>query len=286
MVIKKERKVAIPVLIRFIAKACAVIERKLGEDNEVKGHPPRPLRLSLRTSIGMVTIALLLGACSRAVPPSPTPSPKLPAPLPTVARVSARLIPHPVAGREECHLCHGEGEPHAMPADHAGRGDETCTVCHDVQPSPSRPAGGSAAEMGQDIWQERPGLSCRNCHGYEGEGRFGPPLTSTSLDFDTFRQRVRSPRSERMPPIATAPDDPAMEKSGFWISDDDLRLIHAWLAGVELAPTPEVAAPPITHGLEGREDCLFCHGADKAMPVPADHQGWSNDTCLSCHATE
>ena len=139
---------------------------------------------------------------------------------------------------------------------------------------------------GQAIWQERSGLSCRDCHGYQGEGGFGPSLADTSLDFDTFRQRVRSPRSQRMPPIATAPDDPAMEKSGFWISDDDLRLIQAWLAGVELEPTPEAATPPITHGLEGREDCLFCHDADKAMPFPADHQGWGNETCLRCHSLE
>ena len=77
-----------------------------------------------------------------------------------------------------------------------------------------------------------------------------------------------------------------MEKSGSWIGDDNLRLLYIWLAGVEPMPTPEAVAPYITHGLEGQEDCLLCHGADKAMPVPADHQGWGNDTCLSCHAAE
>lgn len=237
--------------------------------------------------IAVVTLVPVLGACSQAVMPSPSPSPTPPDPLPTAARVSARLIPYPVAGREECHLCHGAGEPHAMPADHAGSGDETCTVCHDVQPTPARLAGGSTAEMGQSIWQERAGLSCRNCHGYQGEGGFGPPLADTSLDFNAFKQRTRSPLADLMPPIATAPDDPAIEQSGTWISDDDLRLVHAWLTGVEPEPpepTSEAVLSPITHSLDSLEDCLFCHDADKAMPFPNDHQGWSNDICLSCHS--
>lgn len=209
-----------------------------------------------------------------------------PIPSPTTARVSARLIPHPIAGREKCLLCHGEGEAAAVPADHAGRSDETCIACHDMQPSPSRLPGGGAAEMGRVIWQERAGLSCRNCHGYGGEGGFGPPLEGTKLDFESFRRLVRSPRSRRMPPIAISPDDPAMERSGTWVGDDVLRLIYAWLTGMEPGPKPEIAAPPITHGLEGREDCLFCHGADKAMPVPADHRGWGNESCLKCHSTK
>lgn len=235
----------------------------------------------------ILTIISMAGACGQAAPPSPKPTSELAAPLPTAVSVSARLIPHPIAGREECLLCHSQGEPLAMPADHKGRSNETCTVCHDVQPAPARPAAGSAAGQGQAIWQERPGLSCRQCHGYDGEGAFGPALAGTDLDFNTFRQRTRTPLSARMPPIATAPDDPAFEQSGTWIGDDDLSLIYAWLTGGEaapVAPTPQTAAPPIPHGLQGQEDCLFCHGADKAMPFPADHAGLENESCLRCHA--
>jgi len=230
----------------------------------------------------------MTGACSQAIPPPPASSEPV-APLPLAAGVSAQLIPHPIAGREECLLCHSQGEPYAMPADHAGRHGETCTACHDVQPAPARLAGGSAAEQGQTIWQERPGLSCRLCHGDEGKGGFGPALAGTALDFDTFRQRTRTPLSGRMPPTATGPDDPAFEQSGTWISDDDLSLIYAWLAGVVpalVAPTPATVAPPISHGLQGQEDCLFCHGADKAMPFPTNHEGRGNETCLHCHAAQ
>lgn len=176
-----------------------------------------------------------------------------------------------------------------MPADHEGRDDETCTACHDVQPAPTRPVGGNAAEQGQAIWQERPTLSCHQCHGDEGEGGFGPPLVNTPLDFDAFRQRTRSPLSQRMPPAAAAPDDLAFEQSGTWVSDEDLRLIYAWLTGVTPVPatsTPEAIAPSIPHSLQGQEDCLLCHGADKAMPFPANHAGWGNERCLNCHAAQ
>ncbi|MFC2004805.1 hypothetical protein ACFLUY_01120 [Chloroflexota bacterium] len=37
------------------------------------------------------------------------------------------------------------------------------------------------------------------------------------------------------------------------------------------------------HSLEGRDDCLMCHGESAAKPFPADHAGRANDTCLECH---
>jgi hypothetical protein len=53
---------------------------------------------------------------------------------PTVqeAALAREVTPHPVAGREDCLLCHGEGIGLAarVPADHAGRTDETCLLCH------------------------------------------------------------------------------------------------------------------------------------------------------------
>ena len=184
--------------------------------------------------MAMGTFAMLVGACSQAGTPPPAATSPAPAkPTATVARVTARLIPHPVAGQEDCHRCHGEGQAVAAPEDHAGRGDDTCLVCHDVQPPPRQPFGGSAADQGKAIWQERPGLPCRDCHGIQAEGGYGPPLADTSIDSHTFLRQTRSPQPGGMPPAATAPDDPAFEASGTWISDDDLRLVYSWLAGVE-----------------------------------------------------
>jgi len=41
-------------------------------------------------------------------------------------------LPHEIAGREDCLLCHGEGIGGAakVPTDHAGRTNDTCTLCH------------------------------------------------------------------------------------------------------------------------------------------------------------
>jgi len=41
----------------------------------------------------------------------------------------------------------------------------------------------------------------------------------------------------------------------------------------------------ISHPLEGRDDCLQCHGESAFKPFPADHSGRSNDTCTTCHKT-
>jgi len=41
-------------------------------------------------------------------------------------------------------------------------------------------------------------------------------------------------------------------------------------------------APAIPHALDGREQCLVCHEKN-VKPVPASHQGRTNDTCRVCH---
>jgi mono/diheme cytochrome c family protein len=177
-----------------------------------------------------------------------------------------------------------------MPDDHADRGDDTCLACHDVEPTSVQVTGDSPTEQGRAIWQERPGLSCRNCHGRQAEGSYGPSLAQTDLDWATFSQRTRTPLSDRMPPIGTALDDPAFEKGGTWIGDQDLQLVHAWLASIEPGPidelSPEAAAPCVPSGLESQEECLLCHGAEGTLPVPEDHQGWGNEMCLTCHPVQ
>ena len=50
------------------------------------------------------------------------------------------------------------------------------------------------------------------------------------------------------------------------------------------APAPAPAGPSsIPHTLEGRNDCLMCHGENGVVPFPADHAGRTSDTCTACH---
>ncbi len=51
------------------------------------------------------------------------------------AALAIRELPHEVAGREDCLMCHGEGIGGAakVPADHAGRTNDTCQLCHEPE---------------------------------------------------------------------------------------------------------------------------------------------------------
>lgn len=48
------------------------------------------------------------------------------------AALAIRALPHDVAGQEDCLMCHGEGIVGAakVPADHTGRTNDTCQLCH------------------------------------------------------------------------------------------------------------------------------------------------------------
>lgn len=51
--------------------------------------------------------------------------------------------------------------------------------------------------------------------------------------------------------------------------------------------SPQIAAPPaVPHDLQGRADCLVCHGQAGFKPAPKDHAGRVSDTCLSCHSAK
>ncbi len=49
-----------------------------------------------------------------------------------VTALATRKLTHDITGQENCLLCHGEGIAGAakVPADHAGRTNETCQTCH------------------------------------------------------------------------------------------------------------------------------------------------------------
>lgn len=62
-------------------------------------------------------------------------------------------------------------------------------------------------------------------------------------------------------------------------ANDTCSLCHS------MASSPRsLAGSSIPHALEGRADCLACHGPAAARPFPPDHSGRSNGTCTLCHS--
>jgi hypothetical protein len=62
-------------------------------------------------------------------------------------------------------------------------------------------------------------------------------------------------------------------------------VLGALCVGVASTACPEDGAPSIPHGLDGRADCLSCHGTGTGAPrVPSDHAGRTNDQCQGCHS--
>ena len=59
----------------------------------------------------------------------------------------------------------------------------------------SGPSG--TADAGKAVWALG-NTSCRNCHGDDGGGAFGPPLAGRNFTFARFRGYVRNPLG-RMP---------------------------------------------------------------------------------------
>ena len=75
--------------------------------------------------------------------PAPTSQPKVYSPAissPQVstksAGVSAPLIPHSIAGQEQCYKCHGKSGMKPAPSNHEGRPIESCRICHKPGPPP------------------------------------------------------------------------------------------------------------------------------------------------------
>ncbi|MBI5879134.1 MAG: hypothetical protein HZB53_15915 [Chloroflexi bacterium] len=53
-----------------------------------------------------------------------------------------------------------------------------------------------------------------------------------------------------------------------------------------LPPTPRPGAPPITHPLAGKADCISCHSARTTFAMPPSHSLRTNDMCIGCHTLD
>jgi predicted CXXCH cytochrome family protein len=80
-------------------------------------------------------------------------------------------IPHEIAGREQCLMCHDPaGNIRPAPSDHAGRTADTCQMCHQPsatgmgEPEPTAPAAAQRQEAPQIPHAVAGRDDCLACH--------------------------------------------------------------------------------------------------------------------------
>ena len=202
---------------------------------------------------------------------------------PTPSAAGPPAIPHPLAGRDQCLGCHGSGSTAfpQVPGDHAGRTEDTCTLCHSpagapapsatatpaatATPTPTAPSAGPPA-----IPHTLEGRNlCLGCHG-SGSPAFPQVPVDHAGRANEACTLCHSPTGVPTPAPTAAPTPTTTPAA-------------------TATPTPSGAVPPaVPHSLAGRDQCLGCHGSGStAFPqVPADHAGRTEDTCTLCHSSE
>ena len=179
------------------------------------------------------------------------------------AQAGPPAIPHDLAGRDNCLLCHNpDGGLKPAPGDHAGRTNDSCQICHqpvaasattaEATPTPSLegPRGGAPA-IPHDLAGRD---NCLLCHNPDGG-------------------------------VKPAPRDHAGRTT------DQCQMCHKPAVVPASISTPassseggEEGPPAIPHDLAGRDNCLICHNPDGGVkPAPADHAGRTSDQCQTCH---
>ena len=181
-----------------------------------------------------------------------------------------------------CETCHGPGRGHidgeGKPSFDTSR--EACGVCHDeldarpgdfpqvslVQHNSQSSCTACHNPMGAASWIPHfveEGTDCLFCHGLQGIKPFPESHAGRSGEVCHICHKVSPilPTSTATPPGTTPTAPPA--------------------------GTVEPASPPgVPHSLEGRSECIACHGPAGFKPFPADHAGRAGDLCLACHERE
>jgi hypothetical protein len=166
---------------------------------------------------------------------------------------AAKPFPHPAAGREDCRSCHGVEGAQPIPADHKGRTNETCQVCHKAAPAPAilHPAEGHTA--------------CLDCHGEGQVAQFTVKVHSSYTNDDCTTCHASAG-------VVPLPILHTLEGRA------DCVMCHA---------TGAVHPYPSTHEGWGNKLCLLCHEASEkptqaVHPFPQDHNA-TDGNCVFCH---
>ena len=176
-------------------------------------------------------------------------------------------IPHSIEGRETlCVACHSAGVADApkYPPDHDGRKNDQCLLCHKL-----------ASEKTTTAKAKTPGAT----------GTISGTVTATVVMTGTISGTVTATVvvTETTIPGETETNAPTVEAATATPGPTLAPAATAEAPSPTTAPDSDI--PRIPHPLEGRDDCLACHGTGLggAPKPPSSHAGRKNDTCRLCH---
>lgn len=200
------------------------------------------------------------------VPATPTPTPPM-TPTPTRERAVgiASAIPHPIAGREQCSLCHALGAMKPFPEDHVGRSDESCTACHVVAATEATP------ELTATAITETPTAPATVAATATGV------ITSSVESTPAIATVAATAIATGMPTPAVSAGPIPHEVEG----RENCLLCHDRGAAVPF---------PTDHIGRSNESCQACHQPAAASPQASAAPGFARDVlplfqakCVACH---
>lgn len=162
-------------------------------------------------------------------------------------------VPHPLEGREDCLACHDTGGIEPFPDDHAGRTNDSCTMCHEMGQAEAIPAVSHPLEGRED---------CLMCHDMGGVQPF--PADHEGRENESCLQ-CHEPGAEEEPVPTPEP-------------------------ATTLPPSVQVVPTPIQEPVMFEENtCISCHRelGGRSEQITTD---WSESIhaqrgvgCVSCH---
>jgi nitrate/TMAO reductase-like tetraheme cytochrome c subunit len=194
---------------------------------------------------------------------------------------------HPVAGRENCLMCHQPGggvKP--APSDHAGRTAETCTTCHVPPADSAQPAAAGA----QPAVGAQPSAASSQPAG-AGEAQPVTAAPQAQSPADPAAASVACRACHKQPEFDTVAEDTSKSDTAKEL-DADRTYAHSTIACVTChTGDPHKNPTPVTKNSIA-DACGKCHVEERAEHEKSVHGqslaagGKDAATCIDCHSTQ
>jgi hypothetical protein len=202
---------------------------------------------------------------------------------------ACHISPHDPVPTQACSVCHQSTDQWqevgvaSHPVDLEGaHAKAACTDCHE-DGSFEKVVSTNCADCHQPPSETHYGPVCEDCHTPTSFRDASMPvhpveLTGNHQNAACAGCHVDGQASPDMTTCSTCHERPENHLPG------DCTICHTpygWTQSVSLILQ---LTPPITHGVEGRENCLTCHDvASEMKPAPCNHQDYSDEQCVLCH---